>query len=101
MTESLPHKTMNALERVWCAERAESLPYQSDGVIYLALCDEGLLERITVNEVSPHTLKPTAVHGFGLSAAGRALIERRHRAYRRPKVIKSNFEPKKPVPKQF
>ncbi len=63
-------KTLRALEKVFAAEIADRLPFQSKAKIFADLCDEGLLAPMqrVVGEGEPF---PAIVSGYQLTHAGR------------------------------
>lgn len=63
-------KVLSALERVFAAETAGHLPFQSKALIYLDLCDEGLVEPM---ERAFSGRFPIIVKGYQLTHAGRLL----------------------------
>lgn len=61
-------KKLVALERVYAAEIEDRLPFQSKALIYLDLCDEGLLAPM---ERTFGGRFPVVVKGWQLTHAGR------------------------------
>lgn len=61
-------KVLGALERVFAAEIEGRLPFQSKALIYLDLCDDGLVEPM---ERTFGGRYPVIVKGWQLTHAGR------------------------------
>jgi hypothetical protein len=61
-------KVLRALERVFAAEIEDRLPFQSNALIYLDLCDEGMVEPM---ERTSGGRFPVIVKGWQLTHAGR------------------------------
>jgi hypothetical protein len=61
-------KVLRALERVFAAEIEDRLPFQSNALIYLDLCDEGMVEPM---ERTFGGRFPVIVKGWQLTHAGR------------------------------
>ena len=63
-----PKKTLVALEKVFAAEIAGRLPFQSKAKLFGRLCDEGLLEPM---ERVLGGRFPVSISGYQLTHAGR------------------------------
>jgi len=64
----MSQKTLKALERVFAAEIAGCLPFQSKAKVFQDLCDDGLLEPMQ-RKFSGRF--PVTVSGYQLTHAGR------------------------------
>lgn len=63
-------KVLRALERVFAAEVNNRLPFQSKALIYLDLCDDGLVEPM---ELTFGGRFPVVAKGWQLTHAGRII----------------------------
>lgn len=61
-------KVLKALERVFAAEIEDRLPFQSKALIYLDLCDDGMVQPM---ERTFYGRFPMTVKGWELTHAGR------------------------------
>ena len=64
-------KVLQALEKVFAAEVEGRLPFQSRAKVYSSLCDDGLLEPMTMVLGGQSDRFPVTMSGYQLTHAGR------------------------------